>query len=68
MYTVPYPNATPRLTGPQQKIVVPSLWSYRQRRRPVRALSANRWLYAVVTYITPLYTTGVFSNDATIPV
>ena len=53
----------PRLLGPQQKIVVPSLCSYRQTSFLVFRSYAIAVLYGVVTYIMPAVTIGVFSND-----
>ncbi len=64
--------ATPRLFGPQQKIVVPRRIDVSQRTAPVFAFSrSTRWTppsAGVVMYISPSITTGVVSYDLAIPV
>src|SRR5882724_6523909 len=59
---------TPRLLGPQQKMVVPSLCSYRQSSFLVVRSYAIAVLYGVVTYMMPLETIGVFSNDPSLAI
>src|SRR4029453_6619404 len=63
--TIPSPNATPRLSQPQQTVVI--FWSipdqYSQRNSPVLAFRAKTSSLPVIIYITPSLTSGVASKE-----
>ena len=63
------PSATPRLTGPQQAITVPTFGSCRHSCvLAFRSYAMMASLLGLVTYIVPSTTIGVFSNEPSLAV